>query len=129
MSVTTATHRPAVTHADTRRDKKETARRAAFPQLAGRFCRVWQVLGSNQRRLSRRFYRPLPLATRATCRVPSVRAASKRIAQDTTRRLADGPSRLTGSDRGRRGRRDVPRQARLAWVPWHPKSLPLTLCP
>ena len=27
----------------------------------------WQVLGSNQRRLSRRFYRPLPLATRATC--------------------------------------------------------------
>ena len=30
----------------------------------------WQVLGSNQRRLSRRFYRPLPLATRATCREP-----------------------------------------------------------
>src|SRR5689334_19861744 len=30
----------------------------------------WQVLGSNQRRLSRRFYRPLPLATRATCRTP-----------------------------------------------------------
>jgi hypothetical protein len=30
----------------------------------------WQVLGSNQRRLSRRFYRPLPLATRATCRKP-----------------------------------------------------------
>ncbi len=28
----------------------------------------WQVLGSNQRRLSRRFYRPLPLTTRATCR-------------------------------------------------------------
>jgi hypothetical protein len=26
----------------------------------------WRVLGSNQRRLSRRFYRPLPLATRAT---------------------------------------------------------------
>ena len=56
MSVTTATHRPTVTHADTRRDKKETARRAAFPQPAGRFRRWWQVLGSNQRRLSRRFY-------------------------------------------------------------------------
>ena len=27
----------------------------------------WQVLDSNQRRLSRRFYRPLPLAARATC--------------------------------------------------------------
>jgi hypothetical protein len=60
MSVTTATHRPAVTHPDTWRDKKETARRAAFPQRAGRFRRWWQVLGSNQRRLSRRFYRPLP---------------------------------------------------------------------
>ena len=59
MSVTTATHRPMVTHPDTRRDKKETARRAAFPQPAGRFRRWWQVLGSNQRRLSRRFYRPL----------------------------------------------------------------------
>src|SRR5262245_8197066 len=30
----------------------------------------WQVLDSNQRRLSRRFYRPLPLAARATCRGP-----------------------------------------------------------
>ena len=27
---------------------------------------AWRVLGSNQRRLSRRFYRPLPLTTRAT---------------------------------------------------------------
>ena len=69
-SVTTATHRPAVTHPDTWRDKEKTARRAAFPQQAGRFRRWWQVLGSNQRRLSRRFYRPLPLATRATCRMP-----------------------------------------------------------
>ncbi len=85
MYVHTAMHRPAVTQADTWRDEKETARRAAFPQQAGRFRRWWQVLGSNQRRLSRRFYRPLPLATRATCRVPSARAASKRIAQDTTR--------------------------------------------
>ena len=31
------------------------ARRAAFPQPAGRFPWWWQVLGSNQRRLSRRF--------------------------------------------------------------------------
>jgi hypothetical protein len=37
MSVTTATHRPTVTHPDTWRDKKETARRAAFPQPEGRF--------------------------------------------------------------------------------------------
>ena len=58
MYATTAPHRPVVTHADTRRDKKETARRAAFPQQAGRFRRWWQVLGSNQRRLSRRFYNP-----------------------------------------------------------------------
>src|SRR5512133_2200021 len=49
LSVTIATHRPTVTHADTWRDKKETARGAAFPQPAGRFTRVWQVLGSNQR--------------------------------------------------------------------------------
>ncbi len=98
-SVDTATHRLTVTHHDARRDKKETARLAENSQLAGRFTRWWQVLGSNQRRLSRRFYRPLPLATRATCRVPSVRAASKRIAQDTTRQLADGPSVPYRSDR------------------------------
>jgi hypothetical protein len=56
MSVTIATPCPTAAHDDTRRDKKETARRAAFPQRAGRFRRWWQVLGSNQRRLSRRFY-------------------------------------------------------------------------
>ena len=59
MYVHTAIHRPVVTHPDTRRDKKETARRAALPQPGGRFRWWWQVLGSNQRRLSRRFYRPL----------------------------------------------------------------------
>ena len=37
MYVHTAMHRPAVTHTDTWRDEKERARRAAFPQLAGRF--------------------------------------------------------------------------------------------
>ena len=56
MSVTIATPCPTAAHDDTRRDQKETARRAAFPQRAGRFRRWWQVLGSNQRRLSRRFY-------------------------------------------------------------------------
>ena len=66
-SVDTATHRPTVTHRDTRRDKKETARLAENSQLAGRFRRWWQVLGSNQRRLSRRFYRPLSF-TRAAGR-------------------------------------------------------------
>ena len=59
MSVTIATPCPTAVHDDTQWDKKETARRAAFPQPAGRFRRWWQVLGSNQRRLSRRFYRPL----------------------------------------------------------------------
>lgn len=35
-------------------------------QVSQKWC-GWQVLGSNQRRLRRRFYRPLPLSTRATC--------------------------------------------------------------
>ena len=71
LSATTATHRPTVTDNDTWRDKKKTARRAAFPQPAGRFRRWWQVLGSNQRRLSRRFYSPSLL--------PEVHAADQRI--------------------------------------------------
>ena len=37
---------------------KATAREAGKTQLTGYFRRWWQVLGSNQRRLSRRFYRP-----------------------------------------------------------------------
>jgi hypothetical protein len=45
--------------------------------VRGHFCWWWQVLGSNQRRLSRRFYRPLPLATRATCQMPPRWAASQ----------------------------------------------------
>jgi hypothetical protein len=45
----------------------------AYVQVRGCLSRWWQVLGSNQRRLSRRFYRPLPLATRATCRKPPAR--------------------------------------------------------
>ncbi len=45
MSVTTAAHRPVVTHADTQRDEKETVRRTAFRQLAGRFRWWWQAQG------------------------------------------------------------------------------------
>src|SRR5271166_7084518 len=60
-SVDTATHRLTVTHRATGRDKKETARLAENSQLAGRFRRWWQVLGSDQRRLSRRFYSPILL--------------------------------------------------------------------
>jgi len=55
MSVDTATQGTTALQGDTRRDKKKTARIAENSQLSGRFPRVWQVLGSNQRRLSRRF--------------------------------------------------------------------------
>src|SRR6266567_7046705 len=57
-SVDTATQRPAAPQGDTWRDREETARIAGNSQPGGRFRRWWQVLGSNQRRLSRRFYRP-----------------------------------------------------------------------
>ena len=52
--------------------------------VQGLFSLVWQVLGSNQRRLSRRFYRPLPLATRATCLVSLQEAAERNIAENAT---------------------------------------------
>ncbi len=57
-SVDTATQRPPARQGDTSRDREKTARIAENSQPAGRFRRVWQVLGSNQRRLSRRFYSP-----------------------------------------------------------------------
>jgi len=61
MSVTTATRRLTGAHHETQRDKTEKARETGNPQLTGRFRRWWQVLGSNQRRLSRRFYsEPIP---------------------------------------------------------------------
>ena len=88
-SVTTLTPRTTAARIETTRDKKKTARYAAYMQRTGRFRRWWQVLGSNQRRLSRRFYRPFPLATRATCRSPPVLCsagqAQRRIAQDASR--------------------------------------------
>jgi hypothetical protein len=37
-------------------------------QAGGARIFAWQVLDSNQRRLSQRIYSPLPLATRETCR-------------------------------------------------------------
>jgi hypothetical protein len=58
-SVDTATQRPTALQGDTRWDREETARIAENSQLAGRFRRWWQVLGSNQHRLSRPFYRQL----------------------------------------------------------------------
>ena len=63
---------PTALQDDTGRDQEETARTAAYPQLTGRFRRGWQVVDSNHRRRSRRFYRPLPLAARATCQGPPV---------------------------------------------------------
>jgi len=47
-------------------DREETARQRENPQLAGRSRRWWQVLGSNQRRLSRRFFSPILLAKAST---------------------------------------------------------------
>ena len=64
VSVDTATQGPTALQGDTRWDKKETAQIAENSQLSGRFRRWWQVLGSNQRRLSRRFYRPLAMWAR-----------------------------------------------------------------
>src|ERR1039457_4102857 len=58
MTVTTTMHRPTVTHNETCRDKKKRAAGPRFRSQEGRFHSWWQVLGSNQRRLSRRFYRP-----------------------------------------------------------------------
>jgi hypothetical protein len=59
MSVTTAMQGLTATHHDTRRDSSKDAPEAGNTQLTGHFRRWWQVLGSNQRRLSRRFYRAL----------------------------------------------------------------------
>jgi hypothetical protein len=61
MSVTTATRGLAAAHHETRRHSNKKARETGKTQLTGYLRRWWQVLGSNQRRLSRRFYRePIP---------------------------------------------------------------------
>jgi hypothetical protein len=68
-SVDTATQRPTALQGDTPRDREETPRQRENSQLAGRFRSVWQVMGSNHRRLSRRFYSPLapPESPLLTC--------------------------------------------------------------
>ena len=89
-SVDPATSRSKALQGEACWDRAETARLAENSQPAGRFRRWWQVLGSNQRRLSRRFYRPLPLATRATCLVPPHRGSREKYSgqRDYSRREA-----------------------------------------
>jgi len=58
MSVTTAMQGLTAAHHEPQRDNGKAAREPGYAQATGRFRRWWQVLGSNQRRLSRRFYRP-----------------------------------------------------------------------
>ena len=61
MSVTTATQRLTTAHHETRRHNNKKARETGKTQLTGYLRRWWQVLGPNQRRLSRRFYsEPIP---------------------------------------------------------------------
>ena len=43
-------------HSGTGSGRQRTCSRPPNPQVRARFRRWWQVLGSNQRRLSRRFY-------------------------------------------------------------------------
>jgi hypothetical protein len=66
MSVTTATQRPTAALHDTRCDSSKTAHDPENTQVTGRFRWWWQVLGSNQRRLSRRIYSTLPPAPPCT---------------------------------------------------------------
>ncbi len=57
MSVTTAMQWLTAAHHETQRDRSKVAREPGYAQATGCFGWWWQVLGSNQRRLSRRFYR------------------------------------------------------------------------
>ena len=61
MSVDPATQGSTARQGDTPWAREKTARIAAHPQLPGRFRRMWQVVDSNHRRRSRRFYSPLLL--------------------------------------------------------------------
>jgi hypothetical protein len=98
-SVDTATQRPTALQGDTRWDREETARQRENLQLAGRLRRQWHLLGSNQRRLSRRFYGPSLL--------PGSHAADQRI-RASRRDSGPPPSAIrpcapgVGHGRGRR---------------------------
>ena len=121
MSVTTAMQRLTMAHHDTRCDSTKAAREPGYTPVTGRFRRWWQVLGSNQRRLSRRFYRPLPLAARATCRAPPLPGGT----------VKDSGQARTGSSRepGPRRRRTRPHLAtepafRASHRAWHRNQAP-----
>jgi hypothetical protein len=92
-SVDTATPPSAATQGDTPRDREETARIAENSQLVGRFRRWWQVLGSNQRRLSRRFYSPLAPAAQAHA-ADQQRCAARRGSTPSAPALSRGSGEL-----------------------------------
>jgi hypothetical protein len=77
MSVTTAMQRLTVAHHDTRCDSTKTSREPGYAQARRRFRRWWQVLGSNQRRRSRRFYRPFALACPYAVRAAVIRPTAR----------------------------------------------------
>ena len=102
-SVDTAARRSTALQDDTRRDREETARQRENSQLAGRFRRWWQVLGSNQRRLSRRFY-----ALSSCPSHPPLTSAIRRSRRDL-RAAAVRYASVGAGFRGPRGRRTVGR--------------------
>jgi len=117
VSVDPATRGYAALQGDTLWDRAETARIAENPQLAGRFRRwwqVWQVLGSNQRRLSRRFYSTLappeaPPLTSAYA-VRGIIPGCRRPLCVRGRRVPGPPNPRTGTDgEGRSGVQTVRR--------------------
>jgi hypothetical protein len=58
MSVDSRNQPDSQGHNGTTTARRTTAHRGAYARDTGRLRWWWQVLGSNQRRLSRRFYRP-----------------------------------------------------------------------
>src|SRR5208282_1512977 len=91
MSVTTAMQRLTAAHRDTRWDKTKVARGAGKSQLTGHFRWWWQVLGSNQRRRSRRFLQTAryvgSFEAAPTRKLPSI---TSRPARETAGRGGDG---------------------------------------
>ena len=122
-------HRNTAVHSatsDTPRDREETARIAANPQLAGRFRRWWQVVDSNQRRLSRRFYSPLLLPEA----LPLTSAYALRGAIPGRRRpLCVRGHRVPGAVRATDGKRNGPRTGPVgAVIPTVPPGFPPLTC-